>query len=965
MKGFRKDSGLLMLIIFAVVVATASAVSDPIETAALLAFKESIGDTKGVLSKWQGSDPCGPPSWTGISCASNATASNFSHVTELYLLWYGFTGTISPQLGDLTYLRILNLMGNRIKGKIPPELGTIKSIQLLLLNGNQLTGPIPPELGNLASMIRLQLDENLLSGNIPQSLGNLTNLRHMHLNNNSLTGTIPKEINGNNGSKLVHVLVDNNNLTGPLPASLGSLPEIVIIQVDNNPSIGGHLPVEWVQNPSLMKLSARNCSLTGTIPNLADATNLTYLDLSKNQFAETFPSNFSSRLITIDVSENNLVGPIPDTIGDLQEFQALRFAYNRFNGTIPDTLGTVFSSVLESQHTLVDLRNNSLTGIDLKTTFRLTRFRVMIDRSVSDRISGNPICDATNIADKYRLKYCFEQGNHTVGDHASGGLAGCAKCDPPQVSVLESSGKCRCAQPIRMDLRLKSPSFTFFDRFRHEFFSLVYTMLNLSDSQVSIRELDWQAGPRLHILLFLFPLSTTFDDEEYERIFDTVASWEMSAVTEWKLSVIGPYDLLEFHKVQEGPSNRTSKVAIAGIVVFILVAVAVATCAFMCLNRKYRTKLLRKTFVERSPAMMPPGLKLAGVKAFTFEEIKQATNNFHVDCVLGRGGYGHVYRGILPDGMAVAVKRASGGSLQGSEQFYTEIELLSRLHHRNLVSLIGFCNDQGEQMLIYEFLPRGNLRDHLKPTVILDYATRIRIALGTAKAILYLHTEANPPIFHRDIKTNNILLDQNLNVKISDFGISKLAPAPEMSGTTPDGISTNVRGTPGYLDPEYFMTKKLTDKSDVFSFGVVLLELITGMLPIAHGKNMVREVRDALNDGKFWDLVDPCMGSYSIKGIEELLVLGLKCVDTDPVKRPQMIEVTRDLDMIMRDTVPPESPTYWNNGDSFGRASERWPLNRSRSFIPNNSYWTSEEEFIASRSYGPLGPPVSIELQPR
>lgn len=249
--------------------------------------------------------------------------------------------------------------------------------------------------------------------------------------------------------------------------------------------------------------------------------------------------------------------------------------------------------------------------------------------------------------------------------------------------------------------------------------------------------------------------------------------------------------------------------------------------------------------------------------------------------------------------------------------------------------------------------------------MILDYATRIRIALGTAKAILYLHTEANPPIFHRDIKTNNILLDQNLNVKISDFGISKLAPAPEMSGTTPDGISTNVRGTPGYLDPEYFMTKKLTDKSDVFSFGVVLLELITGMLPIAHGKNMVREVRDALNDGKFWDLVDPCMGSYSIKGIEELLVLGLKCVDTDPVKRPQMIEVTRDLDMIMRDTVPPESPTYWNNGDSFGRASERWPLNRSRSFIPNNSYWTSEEEFIASRSYGPLGPPVSIELQPR
>ncbi|KAG0578397.1 hypothetical protein KC19_4G019500 [Ceratodon purpureus] len=958
MKGLRRNiSGMLALISLTVIFATASAVSDPTETAALLDFMKRIVDPGGKLANWKGSDPCGPPAWYGITCAENATVSNVSHVTEIHLLECGLSGKLSPQLGNLSHLQTLDLMQNKISGSIPPELGNLRNISLLLLNGNQLTGSIPSELGNLLAMNRLQLDENLLSGPIPLSLGDLIHLRHLHLNNNSLSGTIPSEL-GRNDSNMIHVLVDNNNLTGQLPVSLGLLPHVLIIQVDNN-QLGGNIPLELVQIPTLMKLSARNCSLEGTVPSLVTAVNLTYLDLSHNKLGGTFPTNFSSKINTIDVSENNFIGPIPDAVAGLQDVQALQFSFNDFNGSIPDNLGSAASFQNQSQQTLVDFRNNTLTGITTAITDAGEA-----NENLTVRLSGNPICDKNLIPDRLLLKFCFDMGNQSQGHDTSSGnldVSSCAHCDLPNMAVLDPPGKCRCARPIQLDLRLKSPSFSFFNRFQNEFYSLVTRVLKLNDSQVHIGKLEWQAGPRLHMLIYLFPVNATFDQNEYQRLFKIVANWDLSAGSEWALSVIGPYELLSFSEVVKPPSsNSFSKAAIAGIVVGAAVlAAAISMLAFLWCTRKKWTKVPQKSFAERSLALMPPGLKLAGVKAFTFEEVQKATNNFHVDSTLGRGGYGHVYKGLLPDGMAVAVKRADGGSLQGSEQFYTEIELLSRVHHRNLVQLIGFCNDQGEQMLVYEFMPGGNLRDHLIPTEILDYPTRVRIALGTAKGILYLHNEADPPIFHRDIKASNILLDNKLNAKVADFGLSKLAPTPEMSGSTPEGISTNVRGTPGYLDPEYFMTNKLTDKSDVYSFGVVLLELITGMLPIAHGKNIVRVILDALKAETFWDLVDPCMGPYPRKGVEALLELALACVDADQDKRPQMIHATRDLETIMRETVAPESPSSHSNGSSFNKGSWTPRKTTFSSLNPNDMSWTSTDELMDSRSK------VNIEMEPR
>ncbi|KAL0375484.1 UNVERIFIED_CONTAM: putative LRR receptor-like serine/threonine-protein kinase [Sesamum radiatum] len=273
-----------------------------------------------------------------------------------------------------------------------------------------------------------------------------------------------------------------------------------------------------------------------------------------------------------------------------------------------------------------------------------------------------------------------------------------------------------------------------------------------------------------------------------------------------------------------------------------------------------------------------------GVKPFSFEELQMATSSFNITTQIGQGGYGKVYKGTLADGVVVAIKRAQQGSLQGDKEFYTEIEMLSRLHHRNLVSLVGYCDEKDEQMLVYEFMPNGSLHDLLsaKYTAPLNFATRLHIALGAARGILYLHTEADPPIIHRDIKANNILLDSKWTAKVSDFGISRLAPESDAKGITTAHVSTNVKGTPGYVDPEYFLTHKLTEKSDVYSLGIVFLELLTGMQPISHGRNIVREKH----------------GSVPFRHVKKFMALALRCSLDETKDRPSMLEVVRELENI-------------------------------------------------------------------
>ncbi|GAB4847416.1 Leucine-rich repeat receptor protein kinase hpca1 [Ancistrocladus abbreviatus] len=296
--------------------------------------------------------------------------------------------------------------------------------------------------------------------------------------------------------------------------------------------------------------------------------------------------------------------------------------------------------------------------------------------------------------------------------------------------------------------------------------------------------------------------------------------------------------------------------------------------------------------------------QLKGARRFSFEEIRKYTNNFAEVNNIGSGGYGKVYKGVLANGQLVAIKRARAGSMQGSMEFRTEIELLSRVHHKNLVNLLGFCFYQDEQILVYEYLPNGTLLDSLsgKSGIRLDWMRRLRVALGSARGLAYLHELADPPIIHRDIKSNNILLDEHLNAKVADLGLSK-----PFSDREKGYLTTQVKGTMGYLDPEYYMTLQLTEKSDVYSFGVLMLELVTGRRPLQQGRNyIVKDVRIAIDKRKdlygLHALIDPAIASYAITlvGFEKFVDLAMRCVEETSAGRPTMGEVVKWIEQIIR-----------------------------------------------------------------
>ncbi|XP_051143290.1 probable LRR receptor-like serine/threonine-protein kinase At1g06840 [Andrographis paniculata] len=909
--------------------------TDPNEVSALRSIRKSLNDPDRHLVRWNRGDPCNS-SWTGIFCYNRTLEDGYLHVRELAFLNKNLSGTLSPELGRLSKLVILDVMWNNISGPIPKEIGNITTLELLLLSGNRLTGSLPDELGNLANLDRIQIDQNLISGPIPRSFAKLQKGKHFHMNNCSLSGQIPAELS--RLPVLIHLLLDNNNLSGPLPPELSEMSNLQILQLDNNNLSGSSIPPSYGNMSSLLKLSARNCSLQGSIPDWRNNPQLAYIDLSLNHLNGTIPSGaLSKNITTIDLSSNNLSGTIPDSFSELPLLQKLLVANNSLNGSIPSSIW--LNRTLNSADRLfLDFGYNEFSGI----TGVLARLP-----NVTIALEGNPICSRGNL-DEFCLPHVEEFGN-TVNATS---LVDCPPeaCPPPyEYAPASPTARCFCAAPVRIGYRLKSPSFSDFLPYVDPFKEYISSGLEMNSSQLDIESAAWQEGPRLRMYLKIFPAYINDSVRMFNR---SEVFWIRSMFGGWKIReshVFGPYEFLNFtlldpyRDVPSRSSPGLSKGALAGTILG-TIAGSVTISAFVSLfilrrhMRKHHTSMKRRKSSRIS-------MKIDGVKDFTYDEMALATTDFNSSTVVGQGGYGKVHRGVLGDGTIVAIKRALEGSLQGEKEFLTEIQLLSRLHHRNLVSLIGYCDEDGEQMLIYEFMPNGTLRDHLsgKTKSSLPFSMRVKIALCAAKGVLYLHTEANPPIYHRDIKASNILLDSRFNAKVSDFGLSRLAPISELEGDVPSHISTVVKGTPGYLDPEYFLTHKLTDKSDVYSLGVVFLEMLTGMHPISHGKNIVREVNVAHRSGSIFTIIDEKMRSYPSDCVEKFIDLALKCCQDETASRPSMAQVVRELETIWQ--MLPESDA--NLTDSSARDSGSLPETPPSSTNPCESLDISETALIS------------------
>ncbi|ESQ45099.1 hypothetical protein EUTSA_v10011109mg [Eutrema salsugineum] len=294
-------------------------------------------------------------------------------------------------------------------------------------------------------------------------------------------------------------------------------------------------------------------------------------------------------------------------------------------------------------------------------------------------------------------------------------------------------------------------------------------------------------------------------------------------------------------------------------------------------------------------------------RIFSGKEIVKATNNFAKSNLLGYGGFGEVFKGNLDDGTTVAVKRAKLGNEKSIHQIVNEVQILCQVSHKNLVKLLGCCIELDMPILVYEFVPNGTLYEHIyggggsyDP---LPWRRRLMIAYQTAQGLAYLHTSATPPIYHRDVKSSNILLDENLDVKVADFGLSRLGVSDVSH------VTTCAQGTLGYLDPEYYLNFQLTDKSDVYSFGVVLFELLTSKKAIDFKReeedvNLVVFVRKTLREGRFAEMIDPMIGKEAtateLESMKELGLLAERCVKETRQSRPTMKAAAKEIECILQ-----------------------------------------------------------------
>ncbi|KAG8364014.1 hypothetical protein BUALT_Bualt19G0082200 [Buddleja alternifolia] len=894
------------LLVVLVQVFVIAALTNTDDFVALKALKEIW---ENVPPNWVGADPCGN-AWDGISCTSNRVvsitlasinlrgqlSSDIEGLSELQTLDLsynkGLTGPLPSGIGNLKKLSSLILVGCGFSGPIPPSIGSLQELTYLSLNSNNFFGEIPPSIGNLSNLYWLDLADNKLSGTIPVSDGTtpglnmLVKAKHFHFGRNQLSGEIPSQLFSSN-MNLIHLLLEHNQLIGSIPSTLGLVQNLEIVRLDRN-SLSGSVPRNLNNLTKVTGLFLADNKLTGPLPNLIGMNLLTSVDMSNNSFDPTdFPPWFSSlESLTTLTMENTLI-----RVSLFSNFRHISIV-----------LGT--KNVLENELSNV-LRHISLFGLFQLQTVSLKNNRINATYVFwyVCRLVHNPICYEGETEN-----YCTISQNTTSSYSTPP-----EKCTPISCSSDKiSSPTCKCAYPYMGTLVFRAPSFSNFGN-STVFASLQQKMMDTFRSHgqpvdsVSLRNPVKNIYNYLELNLQIFPSGHDF----FNRTGITRIGFMLSNQTFKPPKEFGPFYFIGnnypyFADLTSGSRKSLNTGIIVGAAIggsiLILLLLLVGVYAFFQKRRAETAAKKSDPFASWDRNTESGGVpQLKEARSFSFEELKRCTNNFSETNHVGTGGYGKVYRGTLPDGQLVAIKRAQQGSPQGILEFKTEIELLSRVHHKNVVSLVGFCFDQHEQMLVYEYITNGTLKDSLMGIsgIRLDWMRRLRIAVGAAKGLQYLHDLANPPIIHRDIKSNNILLDERLNAKVADLGLSKLIGEPDNGHVT-----TQVKGTKGYLDPEYYMTLQLTEKSDVYSFGVLMLELLTARIPIEKGKYIVTIVKQAMDKTKdmynLQGVLDPIVASNIVpRSVEKFVDLALRCVQELGMDRPTMSEVVKEIESIM------------------------------------------------------------------
>ncbi|KAL1137484.1 hypothetical protein V6Z11_A12G310900, partial [Gossypium hirsutum] len=862
------------------------------ETQALLAIKARILiDPYEVFVSWNGSRHfC---DWPGVTCGRR-----HRRVTALRLPSLNLVGDLSPCIANLTFLKVINVGNNSFRGPIPLEVTQLHRLEELVLANNSFHGELPRHLARCSNLKFVNLNGNALGGEIhaelgslsklqlaegriPIELGHLSNLRFLQLASNKFSGTVPKELY--NISSIFSFGLADNQLQGQVPPYISlSLPNLRFIYLGKN-KFSGPIPTSIANATGLIQLDMGSNELSGPIPNLGSLQNLQALNFGDNFLDSSNDLSFLSSLTNCTnlsllwLYKNNLTGVLPDSIGNLStNLNQFRIETNFISGAIPKGIGNLAG--LE----YLGLFENIITG---EIPLSLGNMTQLIVLSIEDNLlQGNIPVTMGNFIHLEQLDLSQNRLNATIPKEvfglcssiiavsfASNGLTGtlpsevgnCKNLILLDVSNNNLYGEIPSSLENCLMLELLSLQGNSFNGTIPSSFKRLRSIqvLDLSNNDFS---------GRIPMFLAEVPLVTdlnlSFNMFEGEvpmnGVFGNISAF--SVIGNKKLcGGIKPLRLPVCPRETETKGkNFPHKVIIATSVILFVVLFSI--CLFVI---KQRANWSRKKEGIASPLdKKHPKLSYA--------ELLHATDGFSSANLIGKGRYGSVYKGTLTSDCQkpIAVKVLDLQQRGADRTFKSECQVLKNLKHRNLVKVITSCSSidfQGNDFkaLVFEFMPNGSLETWLHPSSTelnhstrLNLTQRLNIAIDVALALDYLHSQFGNPVVHCDLKPSNVLLDGDLTAYVSDFGLTQFLTMTAEFSIGEQSSSIGIRGTMGYIPPEYGMGKEISTFGDVYSYGVVLMELFTGKRPtdsMFTGELSLRDYVKAALPDRAAEIADP------------------------------------------------------------------------------------------------------------
>ncbi|KAL6603128.1 hypothetical protein ACP70R_043489 [Stipagrostis hirtigluma subsp. patula] len=911
---------------------------------------------------------------------------NCTSLAVVYLNGNNLTGAVPEWFGTFPNLTYLWLSGNSLSGEIPPSLGSLSKLRSIMLDQNLLEGAIPEGVSRLPSLEQFAVYQNGLGGEIPRGFFDMPSLRELSLANNAFRGRLPRDAGARTPS-LERLLLGGNNLTGPIPASLAMATGVQYLSLANNSFIGRVPPEIGTLCPIVLELSGNELTATDDdggwefLHGLTKCSNLTVLSLEGNKLGGTMPSSIgdlSTKLEQLGLGSNRLSGSIPPGIGNLAALQLLRLDSNLLTGDIPEGIGNL------KNLTALWLQGNELTGPVPSSIGSLTQL-LKLD------LSGNALSGSipTTLANLQQLNLLNLSGNALTGhvpreifdlpslssamDLSDNQLDGPLPADFSglvNLAFLTLSGN-RFSGEIPRGLE-NCQSLEFLDLDSNFFDGSIPPSLSklkgLRRLNLTNNKLSGSIPPELGKMPGLQELYLSRNDLS-GKIPEALEN--ASSLIELDLS----YNHLDGRVPLDGVFANTTGFKIAGngdlcggaaqlglprcpaarntrhrIRLLLLIGIPVLSAAlFLAMHLAIFHCCKSKKPGQARPAA-PAVLDGESYRRISYSELAKATNGFAAGNLIGAGKFGSVYLGTLPlkvngasaahENAAVAVKVFDLRQVGASKTFVSECEALRRVRHRNLIRVVTCCasvDARGDEFraLVFEFMPNYSLDRWLHPRSEelnnvngLSVIQRLNIAVDIAGALEYLHGSCVPPIVHCDLKPSNVLLGEDMTALIGDFGLAKLLVEPGSRDAGGGESTIGVRGTIGYVAPEYGTTGRVSTHGDVYSFGVTLLEILTGRSPaggaFGDGTMTLQEFVGAAFPDRVEQVVDPgllllppvkgldggeapcgfgCSGGARdasvAAAVRDCLVaavrVGLSCARGAPCERPSVTEAAAEL----------------------------------------------------------------------